>query len=160
MVSWRQFSNEMLSFFNQDAALKIFLTKNSIIFGSNGWKVHCMPFEIGARGFICNLFTIFLSRFWGNKPWDPSWLCILVFCLKVGSFNFGKNILKGRCKNYERYFLSLLYWRFILRRDWCQIEGPLSIKVRTIIHLSVPHKCSIRTIGYNCLDRWFKGDSH
>ncbi len=29
---------------------------------SNGWKVHCMPFEVGARGFICNSFSIFFSR--------------------------------------------------------------------------------------------------
>ncbi len=29
-----------------------------------------------------------------NQPWGPTWLCILFFCLKVGYFDFVKNILK------------------------------------------------------------------
>ena len=57
-----------------------------------------------------------LSIFWGNHPWGPTWLCILVFCLKVGYFDFVKNILKwgkGLCyfwlqalKNYFSAFRS------------------------------------------------------
>ena len=35
-----------------------------------------------------------LSIFLGNQPWGPTWLCILFFCLKVGYFDFVKNILK------------------------------------------------------------------
>ncbi len=27
-----------------------------------GWNVHCMPFEIGARGFIPHSFNIFFSK--------------------------------------------------------------------------------------------------
>ena len=30
---------------------------------------------------------------WCNQPWGPTWLDILVFCLKVGYFDFVKNIL-------------------------------------------------------------------
>ncbi len=36
----------------------------------------------------------FLSIFLGNHAWGPTWLCILFFCLKVGYFDFVKNILK------------------------------------------------------------------
>ncbi len=37
-----------------------------------------------------------LSIFSGNQPWGTTWLCILFFCLKVGYFDFVKNILKSR----------------------------------------------------------------
>ena len=36
-----------------------------------------------------------ISIFWGNQPWGLIWLCTLVLCLKVGYFDFVKNILNS-----------------------------------------------------------------
>ncbi len=55
------------SFFKTQRKIKVWIDTlfvSEVLFSIyfNGWKVHCMPFEIGARGFICNSFTIFFSR--------------------------------------------------------------------------------------------------
>ncbi len=53
-----------------------------------------------------------LSIFLGNQPWGPTWLCILYFSLKVGYFDFVKNILNMEEK---RWWKS--WWRTKLQQQ-------------------------------------------
>ena len=54
-----------------------------------------------------------LSLFLCNQPWDPTWWCILVFGLKVGYFDFVKNIL--------HYFSFFFFLRFHFPYDFAFI---------------------------------------